>query len=73
MNTTTDFERLPERVLTGTGEPVTSLTHHKGLIRGTVVTGERPDGEPTIAHRYWYPDGRMTPARVTEHDLELGG
>jgi hypothetical protein len=63
---------LPDAAYTRSGERVTSLEEHKGLIRGTVVTGERQDGEPMIAHRYYYPDGRMTPARETQHDLEIG-
>jgi hypothetical protein len=63
---------IPSLAYTRAGEAVTSLEEHKGLIRGVVVTGQRPDGEPLLATRYWYPDGRMTPARATEHDLEIG-
>lgn len=62
---------LPSLTYTAAGDAVTSLCEHKGLIRGTVVIGQRQDGEPVIAHRYWYPDGRMTPVRAGEHDLEL--
>lgn len=63
---------LPDSAFTRAGDRVTSLEEHKGLIRGIVVTGARQDGDPVIAPRFWYPDGRMTPARPTEHDLELG-
>jgi hypothetical protein len=62
---------IPSLAHTTAGDAVTSLEPHKGLIRGVVVTGQRPDGEPLTTHRYWYPDGRMTPARATEHDLQL--
>jgi hypothetical protein len=63
---------LPDLAYTTAGDAVTSLEPHKGLIRGVVVVGQRPDGEPLTAARYWYPDGRMTPARAGEHDLEIG-
>lgn len=54
---------LPDLTYTRAGEEVTSLEPHKGLIRGKVESG---------ATRYWYPDGRMTPLRAGEHDLEMG-
>lgn len=57
---------------TRAGAAVTSLEPHKGLLRGIMVIGARQDGEPVIAPRFWYPDGRMSPVRVTEHDLDLG-
>lgn len=63
---------LPSLAHTRAGEPVTSLEEHKGLIRGTVVVGQRQDGNAILAHRYWYPDGRMSPGRDGEHDLEMG-
>jgi hypothetical protein len=62
---------IPSLAYTAAGDAVTSIEDHKGLIRGVVVVGQRPDGEPLTAARYWYPDGRMTPARPTEHDLQL--
>lgn len=62
---------LPERALTATGEPVTSLTEHLGLIRGVVIVGARQDGAPITAPRFWYPDGRMSPGRDGDHDLDL--
>lgn len=63
---------LPSLAYTAAGDAVTSLEEHKGLIRGVVVTGQRQDGEPLTAARFWYSDGRMTPARATEHNLEMG-
>lgn len=63
---------LPDSATTLAGERVTSLCEHKGLIRGVVIVGARQDGAPITAHRFWYPCGRMTPARAGQHDLELG-
>ena len=63
---------IPSLAHTPAGDTVTSLEEHKGLIRGTVVIGTRQDGEPVLAKRYWYPDGRMSPGRDGEHDLGLG-
>jgi hypothetical protein len=63
---------LPDLAHIAAGTAVTSLEERNGMIRGTVVTGQRQDGEPMVANRNWYPSGRMTPVRATEHDLELG-
>lgn len=43
------------------GELVADLHPCRGLLRGTVGG--------IVLH--WYPDGRLTPARPTDHDLEF--
>jgi hypothetical protein len=62
---------IPDLAHTRAGDAVTSIEDHKGMLRGTVVIGTRPDGQPVVTNRYWYPDGRMTPLGATEHDLDL--
>lgn len=62
---------IPDRAMTVAGEPVTSICEHLGLIRGVVVTGARQDGTPITAHRYWYPNGRMSPGKAGQHDLDF--
>lgn len=61
------------RALMRDGTPVIDLQPCRGLIRGTVVVGIGQTGSPITRGLHWYPDGRMTPARETQLDLDLGG
>ena len=53
--------------------PVIDLQPGRGLLRGSVVVGHGAEGRPVVRSFHWYPDGRMTPARETQQDLDLGG
>ena len=54
---------------TRNGEAVSNIGEHLGLLRGYVVTGQDREGNLVRRSRFWYPDGRMTPARQTPFDL----
>jgi hypothetical protein len=59
---------------TRNGKTVHNVNHHIGLLRGTVVVGkDRDSGRPIERRLFWYPDGRLTPARATAYDLVTTG
>lgn len=62
---------LPDECATESGERVARLSHHKGLIKGEMAAGVGRDGHTIWVPRYWYQDGRLTPARPTPYDLAL--
>lgn len=62
---------MMDEAQTESGERVIRIVEHKGLIKGEIRAGMGRDGNSVWVPRYWYPDGRLTPAKPTEHDLIL--
>lgn len=64
-------EILADEALDVEGRRIIRLTDHMGLIRGEIHSGMGKDGQGGWSPRFWYPDGRLTPAKPTPYDLDL--
>lgn len=51
------------------GTPVFGIEPHMGLLRGQYIAGTGHDGNPFMKYACWYPDGRFSRAKETQHDL----
>ncbi len=65
------IDDLPAEASTFAGDRVIRIEAHHGLIRGQIKVGLSRDGRPLMATRYWYPDGRLSAAIPSIHDLIL--
>lgn len=55
------------------GRRVENVNRHMGGLRGTIVVGHNSlTDKPIERALFWYPNGRLTPARETSWDL-IGG